>query len=179
MDPPNQLGHFSTNSYTDGIIPTNYSILCCISDSNLKYRTYLYRLLFEKLLWFCRNQPFHSPPRRAAIQPPATEASGAGPSWQAPHLYTRTAVFKGNPSHPDRRKNSPADDPGCFFREIPLQIVLSLQNYTDQATAALVDDPFDDFEGQFSGTYLIHILAHTRKSWYPVTEECMQHSLQD
>ena len=30
-----------------------------------------------------------------------------------------------------------------FLREIPLQIVLLLQNYTDQATAALVDDPFD------------------------------------
>ncbi len=30
-----------------------------------------------------------------------------------------------------------------FLREIPLQIVLSLQDYTDQAAAALVDDPFD------------------------------------
>lgn len=30
-----------------------------------------------------------------------------------------------------------------FLREIPIQIVLSLQNYTDQAAAALVDDPFD------------------------------------
>lgn len=30
-----------------------------------------------------------------------------------------------------------------FLREIPLQIVLLLQDYTDQAAAALVDDPFD------------------------------------
>ena len=110
---------FPLNSYTDGIIPTNYSILCCISDSNLKYRTYLYRLLFEKLLWCCRNQPFHSPPRQVAIQPPATETSGAGSPWQAPHLYTRTAISEGNPSRPDRRKNSPADDPGCFFAGNP------------------------------------------------------------
>lgn len=30
-----------------------------------------------------------------------------------------------------------------FLREIPLQIVLSLQDYTDQAAAALVDDPLN------------------------------------
>lgn len=135
---------FQPNSYTDGIIPINYSILCCISDSNLKYRTYLYRLLFQNLPWFCRKQPFHNPPRRAAIQLPAAEASGAGSPWQAPHLYTRMAVFEGNLSRPDRRKNSPADDPGCFFGgKSQLQIVLLLQDYTDQAAAALVDDPFD------------------------------------
>lgn len=83
------------------------------------------------------------PPRRVTIQPPATEAPGAGPSWQAPYLYTRMAVSEGNPGRPDRRKNSPDHLPGCFLREIPLQIVLLLQNYTDQAAAALVDDPFD------------------------------------
>lgn len=86
--------------------------------------------------------PQPSPPGDDSA-PQRQRLPGAGPSWQAPHLYTRMAVSEGNPGRPDRRKNSPDHLPGCFLREIPIQIVLLLQDYTDKATAALVDDPFD------------------------------------
>lgn len=143
MEPPNQPGQFPAQfiykwDNSDKLFHFVMHFRFQSEISNI-----FIQIVIQKMPWRCRNQPFHSPPRRAAIQPPATETSGAGPSWQAPHPYTRTAISEGNPSHPDRRKNSPDHLPGCFLREIPLQIVLLLQNYTDQAAAALVDDPFD------------------------------------
>lgn len=143
MELPNQPGHFPAQfiyrwDNSDKLVHFVLHFRFQSEISNI-----FIQIVIQKMPWRCRNQPFHSPPRRVTIQPPATETSGAGSPWQAPHLYTRMAVFEGNPSRPDRRKNSPADDPGCFLREIPLQIVITLQDYTDKAAAALVDDPFD------------------------------------
>lgn len=94
--------------------------------------------------WRCRSQPFHSPPRRVTIQLPSDRGSQGLGHHDKPYTFTPEWRFlREIPAAQTDAKTARQMIRVVFLREIPLQIVLSLQDYTDQAAAALVDDPFD------------------------------------
>ena len=93
--------------------------------------------------WFCWKQPFHSLPAGRRFSSQRQRLSGLG-HYGKPRAFTpERRVLREIPTDQTDAKTARQMIRAVFLREIPLQIVLLLQDYTNQAAAALVDDPFD------------------------------------
>lgn len=144
MEPPNQPGQFPAQFIYkwDNSNRLFHFLLCFRFQSEIS--NIFMQIVIQKMPWFCRNQPFHSPPLRVTIQHPATEAPRGLGHHGKPRAFTPEWRFlREIPAAQTDAKTARQMIRAVFLREIPLQIVLSLQDYTDQAAAALVDDPFD------------------------------------
>ncbi len=143
MEPPNQPGQFSAQFIYrwDNSDKLFHFVLCFRFQSEIS--NIFIQIVIQKMPWFCRNQPFHSLPAGRRFNPQRQRLSGLGHHGK-PRAFTPEWRFSREiPAAQTDAKTARQMIRAVFLREIPLQIVLSLQDYTDQAAAALVDDPFD------------------------------------